>query len=123
MDALIKSSNGKETSASFGLRALDAREKRKNALKGLGICWLISLLTAPLPPIHWVTVPFFFFFGFYWAWRKLNEGTYSESFTFSCPECQGPVQVAARPIASSWEAVCPSCRFSLRISPMPLARP
>jgi hypothetical protein len=94
---------------------LSAAEKRKNALKGLGLCWLISIVTIPLPPIHWVTVPFFFFFGFYWAFRKLREGTYSEAFTFSCPECSKPVNVAARPYSPRWEAVCPSCKFNLKI--------
>jgi hypothetical protein len=116
VDALVKSSSGKETRTSFDIRALDAQEKRKNALKGLGICWLISIVTIPLPPIHWVTVPFFFFFGFYWAWRKLREGTYSEAFSFPCPGCQQTVQVAARPLAPQWEAVCPNCKYSLKIA-------
>lgn len=115
MDAQVKSSSGKETKTSFQVRALGAREKRNNALKGIGLCWLIAIVTAPLPPIHWVTVPFFFFFGFYWGWRKLREGEYSESFSFACPECQQNVQVAARPLAPSWEAVCPNCKFSLKI--------
>jgi hypothetical protein len=73
-------------------------------------------VTLPLPPIHWVTVPFFFFFGFYLAARKFREGVYSERFAFSCPECGGKVEVGARPLAPAWEAICPACKFVLRLS-------
>ena len=115
MNAQIKTSSGKETTIGLTIRTLSAAEKRKNAFKGLGFCWLLSIATAPLPPIHWVTVPGFFLFGFYWFFRKLREGSYVEPFSFPCPECQSKVEVAARPLVSHWEAVCPSCKFSLRI--------
>lgn len=116
MRAQIKSNSGKEVLTPIETRALDTAERRKNALKGLGLCWLISLVTLPLPPIHWVTTPFFFFFGFYWAVRKMREGTFVREFHFSCPECNARVEVKERPLAPTWEAVCPTCKFSLKIT-------
>jgi len=64
VDAQISSSSGKKVGVALEPRIRPVGDRRVAALKGLGIGWGISLVTAPLPPIHWVTVPFFFFFGF-----------------------------------------------------------
>lgn len=117
MDAQIKSSTGKEARAAVEFRQLAPSERRKRALQGLAICWGLAVLTAPLPPIHWVTVPFFFFFGFYWAAKKYRETVYLKPLSFPCPECAGAVTMPEQPWRERMEAICPHCRFRLRVEP------
>lgn len=116
MDARISSSSGKETAVSLRFRVLPPDEKRRNALKGLGFFWGLAVLSAPLPPIHWVTVPGFFLFGIYWGFRRLRELEHTEELRFPCPECGQeaglPAQVARNPLPF----VCPACRYGLTLA-------
>lgn len=117
MEGTISSSSGNEKKITFAIRALTPQERKKNAMKGLGLCWGLSVLSAPLPPIHWVTVPGLFFFGIYWFFRKLNEGEHFEETAFPCPECGGEVKIAAGQVAQNPLAfVCPNCRYGLKLS-------
>jgi hypothetical protein len=116
VEACIKSSSGKETITSVELRTLGAEERRKAAFKGLGICWGLMVLTAPLPPIHWVTVPGFFLAGFYMFFKRLGEKVHSCPFSFPCPECGKTVDVKDQTVKGEWELVCPHCRYTLRVA-------
>ncbi len=116
MDAKISSSSGKELPVAFSIRALSPEEKRKNALKGLALCWALALFSLPLPPIHWVTVPGGFLFGIYWFFYKLKQGEYFEPAVFACPECGGEVPLAAQPAQNPLAFVCPACRYGLKLS-------
>ncbi len=98
------------------MRALSAQDRRKNAWKGLGICWGLALVTLPLPPIHWVTVPGLFFFGIYWFFRKLREGEHFEMSRFPCPECGAEVTLAPQVTQNPLAFVCPACRYGLKLS-------
>jgi hypothetical protein len=124
MNAEISSTTGKMAQAEVHLRVLPAQEKRKRAFKALGLCWAAMIITAPLPPIHWVTVPGFFIAGIYLFFRILRQGEHILPFSFACPECGKPVEVAARPVTEEWEQVCPSCHYSLEVKlpPAPAAR-
>jgi len=115
VDGKISSSSGKEIPVSFGIHVLSSEEKRKNALKGLAICWGLMLVTIPLPPIHWVTVPGLFFFGIYWFFRKLREGEHFEAATFACPECGATFPLAPQPVQNPLAFVCPHCRYGLKL--------
>jgi hypothetical protein len=84
-------------------------------MKALGICWLISLCTIPLPPIHWVTVPFFFFYGIYRAVKKYREPEHFIPFTVPCPECEKPIEIEGRVVEIPLALVCPHCRFALKL--------
>lgn len=116
MDGKIESSGGKSTTIALEIRTLSSEEKRKSALRGLGINWGLSLAFLPLPPVHWVATPFFFFFGFYWAFKKYKEGEYLKAFEFQCPECNQLVKLAEQPAKNSKEITCPHCRYLLRLT-------
>ena len=60
MEGKVSSASGKVVSVTFGLRTLPWEERRGRAFRTLGLCWGFALVTAPLPPIHWLTVPGFF---------------------------------------------------------------
>ncbi len=116
MEGKISSTSGKDTNVQFSLRTLSARERKRIALKALGTCWGLSLATAPLPPIHWVTVPGFFIFGIYWSLRKLRELVHFEEIIFPCVECGKKVKVAPQVVRNPLEFVCPHCRYGLKLS-------
>ena len=116
MEGRISSGGGNSTSVQFELRNLSRDEKRRAALKALGICWGLMVATAPLPPIHWVTVPFFFSFGIYQAMKKMREPTHFVPFSGTCPECGKEIPVAAQAVQNPLSFVCPHCRFQLRLS-------
>lgn len=112
----INSSSGKELDVTFTIRHLSAEERKKNAMKGLGIFWGLSLVSIPLPPIHWVTVPGFFFFGIYWFFRKLRELDHFEKLEFPCPECSQEVKLPPQVVQNPLAFVCPHCRYGLKLS-------
>ena len=115
MNAEVRSTTGKVTKVEFPLRTLPAAEKRRAAFKALGLCWLAMIVTAPLPPIHWVSVPGCFVAGLYLFFRRLRENSHVEPFSFACPECGKTVDVAERSYDPEWEQVCPQCHFSLQV--------
>lgn len=114
MVAIISSSAGHETKTDVSSRQLTTKERARNALKALGICWGLSLASLPLPPVHWVSTPFFFFFGLYLSVRRWREETFTQAFSFTCPECQKTVEVPEHSKKNDWQLVCPHCRFPLR---------
>ena len=121
MEGKISSTSGKEVQLQFGIRTLTAQEVRKHALKGLGICWGLSVATLPLPPLHWVTVPGFFLFGIYWSLRKLREPEYFENLDFLCPECGKDVKIPPQVVKNPLAFVCPYCRYGLKLNFEPRA--
>lgn len=112
----ISSSTGKSTPVDFRVRGLDLAERRRLAWRALGICWAISLLSLPIPPVHWVSVPGFFLFGVYRFFRKLREGRHFVPFTFACPECGKTVPLPAQVVENALAFPCPECRFQLRLT-------
>lgn len=116
MDGRISSGSGKELQIQFSIRTLTSADKKSHALKALGICWGLSLVTIPLPPIHWVTVPGFFLFGIYYSLRKLREPEHFEEIAFPCPECGKEVKVQPQVVRNPLEFVCPQCRYGLKLS-------
>ena len=116
MEGTISTSSGRELKIPFGLRTLSQEERRRHAFKALGICWGISVLSAPLPPIHWVTVPGFFVFGIVLCLRKLREGVFLEELAFPCPECQKEVKLAPQVKKNPLDFVCPHCRYGMKLS-------
>lgn len=125
MEATIQSTTGKTRQVPVSIRVLPTSEKQKKAWKALGLCWLAMVISAPLPPVHWVSVPGLFIAGIYLFVRRLREGEYTEPFAFACPECGKEVPVKARPVSEEWEQVCPSCHHSLQVNlplnPVPAA--
>ncbi|MGE3260421.1 MAG: hypothetical protein AB7K68_01465 [Bacteriovoracia bacterium] len=115
MEGQISSGSGKVSTANFQLKHLSTTEKRRLAFKALGFFWILSLASAPLPPIHWVTVPFFFFFGIYQFFKKMREPTHLEAFTAKCPECLQEVAIKSQVAENPLSFACPHCRYGLRL--------
>ena len=74
------------------------------------------LATLPLPPIHWLTVPGFFFLGIYLMARKWKVRELMEGLSFPCPECGKEVSLPTREPQNPLVFPCPFCRYLLRLS-------
>ena len=116
MEGKINSTSGKEAAVQFAIRQLSAPERKKIALKTLGVLWGLSLATIPLPPIHWVPVPGFFFFGIVQFLRKLREPAHFENLAFPCPECSQEVKLPPQVVQNPLAFVCPHCRYGLKLT-------
>jgi hypothetical protein len=115
MQGIASSSAGNESPVTFQIRELNPAERKEIAIRTLGIFWGLSLVTLPLPPIHWLTVPGFFLFGIVQCLKKLREGSHFEPFQFPCPECKQEVTVPAQTVQEPLEVVCPHCRYGLKL--------
>ena len=116
MEGKINSTSGKQLDVSFTIRHLLPEERKRNAFKGLGLFWGLALATIPLPPLHWVTVPGFFFFAIYWFFHKLREQDHFEKLVFPCPECGSEVNLPPQVVKNPLPFVCPHCRYGLKLS-------
>lgn len=115
-NAVIRSSSGKETQVQLVYRSLALPERRASALKILGLCWGGSVLTLPLPPIHWVTVPGLFFLGPILALRRFRTKEQIEAFSFTCPECGQENQRKESDRQEAFVLYCGKCGYTLRLS-------
>ena len=116
MEGKISSASGRAAQIDFQVRVLGPRERRGLALRSLGLFWGLALATIPLPPLHWVSVPGFFFFGIYRAFRRWGEKAHFEEMRFPCPECGKDMALPPRPMANPLAFVCPQCRYGLKLS-------
>jgi hypothetical protein len=116
VDALVSSSSGKEQKVDLVIRVLSVEERRKKALKALGICWLLALGFAPLPPIHWVLTPGFFLAGPFVAWKKYLQTRYLSDLAFPCPECGKEMTLPSQPVKNPKAFSCKHCGYLLKLA-------
>lgn len=92
------------------------RAKKKGMMVWIG-CWILAVLTIPIPLIHFGSVPTLLIFGPV-AGRvvfKMFNGAIEASGSGSCPECTGPVSFSGR--AATWplQIDCPNCRAMVSV--------
>ncbi len=89
----IVNSEGKETSGSLRLRVYGPRERMKRAMKALGICWGLAVVTVFIPIAHFVLVPGFFIAGPVTAFLRYRVTETMDSVTGHCPTCGEEVTI------------------------------
>jgi hypothetical protein len=116
VDALISSSSGKEQRVDLTIITLTQEDRRKNALKRLGICWGLAIAFAPLPPLHWVLTPGFFLGGPFAAWKRYQQSRYLADLTFCCPECAKEMTLPSQPLKNPKAFSCKHCGYLLKLA-------
>ncbi|MEN0059040.1 MAG: hypothetical protein AAGB31_09410 [Bdellovibrio sp.] len=86
------------------------QERTRRALKKLGMFWGLALISVPLPVVHFVLVPVFFFVGPLMAHKTYKEEITLESTTMNCPECGKSVQFNQNSGLWPLHDFCPECR-------------
>ncbi len=97
--------------------AYNFSERLLRAAKIGGICWLLAVLTVPVPPVHWVSVPGFLLLGVFLGAKKLALVDTADNATGNCPSCEHPITIKLGGKADSlprWE-FCPDCEARVRI--------
>jgi len=91
------------------LKKLDKNQRRKRAMKGLAMCWLLAALSLPIMFFHFVLVPGFLLAGLVLFKMKMSEETLVLGGIIPCPACQQANKVGRQ--AEQWPMGinCTSC--------------
>ncbi len=107
----------KPTRGTIYRKQLSLRDRRKRALKGLALCWLLALLSLPIMFFHFVLVPTFLITGLVLFKLKMGEETLVLGGIIPCPACEESCRVS--PQAEQWPMGinCGSCGKGLDFAP------
>ena len=119
-EALEVKVSGRDLEPTLGTiyrKHLSLRERRKRALKGLALCWLLALLSLPIMFFHFVLVPTFLIAGLVLFKLKMGEETLVLGGIIPCPACGESCRVSAQ--AEQWPMGinCASCGKGLDFAP------
>ena len=98
-------------------KELTVTERRKRAMKGLVLCWLLAFLSLPIVFLHFILVPAFLLAGGVLFAIKMREGVLVLGGVIPCPSCGESCDVA--PQAQQWPMGlnCGACGKGLDFSP------
>ena len=113
--ALLASSTGKNKELNLHISIMEGPERRKRAFKTLGLFVLLSLVSAPLPPIHWLTVPGFLLLGLYRFSQILQTPQILPSQELPCPECEKNFSLKEQYYQDFLALSCPNCGYNLQL--------
>lgn len=95
----------------------DARARMRRALKALGACWGLALVTVLVPIAHFVLVPGFFVLGIVLAAQRAGEAATVLGASGRCPRCDAEREfLASGRLRAETKAQCPACRNELSLS-------
>jgi len=91
-------------------------ERTTQALKVLGLCWLLAGITLFIPIAHFFLVPLFLVAGPVMAFSKYRVETATDSAEGICPECGESVSISLDPADKlpKW-TYCPKCNKPLHL--------
>jgi len=95
----------------------DSGERTRRALKALGACWGLALVSVIVPIAHFLLVPGFFVLGIVLALQRGREGASVRAVEGHCPRCNAErTFIASGALRSEMKAQCPVCRNELTLS-------
>ena len=110
----IQSSSGKIKDLELPLIVLSVEERKKIAIKNLGLFWGIALFCLFLPLVHFIAFPFFTLFAPFIAWKKYQQTEHIGAMEFNCPECNAQIQPKQQVAKNPLLITCPHCRYNLK---------
>lgn len=106
-------------SMSIGLlysRHFEAGERMTRALKVLGVCLLLAVITLFIPLAHFFLVPLFLIAGPVMAVMKYKVDSELEKVEGKCPECGRAINIELDPADKiPKRTYCPSCNKPLQL--------
>jgi len=95
----------------------DPPARTRRALKALGLCWGLAVVTVLVPIAHFVLVPGFFVLGIVLAVRRFGEATTVLGAFGHCPRCDAARDfIATGALRAEMRAQCPVCRNELALT-------
>jgi hypothetical protein len=77
-------------------RSLDEAARRKRAIKGLALCWLLALVSLPILFFHFFLVPMFLIAGPVLYVLRMREEALVLGAVVPCPACGEPSRLGAQ---------------------------
>src|SRR5688572_19190049 len=90
-EILLEATNEKAGPGILRVHVWSPAERRKRALKVLGICWGAALVSVIMPLVHFVLVPGFLVLGPVAAFFVFAQEAQIQGCESSCPSCGQPL--------------------------------
>src|SRR5258708_5675775 len=89
----------------------EAGDRTRRALKALGACWGLAVVSVIVPIAHFVLVPGFLALGVVLATRRARETASVRAVEGHCPRCNADRSfIASGPLRPGMKVQCPVCR-------------
>ncbi len=113
--SMIGNEKGK-SAAELSTKLFSPGERTAQALKILGLCWLLAGITLFIPIAHFFLVPLFLVAGPIMAFNKYRVESAADSATGDCPECREFVSISldSADKLPKW-TYCPKCSKPLHL--------
>lgn len=107
-----------DTEARVRVRPLDSRTRTARALRALGACWGLAVVSVLVPLLHFVLVPAFLIAGPVFAVQRLGERATLLGARGDCPGCGAPQEftLALAP-APQVPLRCEACGRRIQLEP------
>jgi hypothetical protein len=98
----------------------DKRARTGRALKALGACWGLAVVSVIVPIAHFVLVPGFLVLGIVLALQRGREAASVRAVEGHCPRCNAErTFIASGALRAEMRAQCPVCRNELSLALAP----
>lgn len=106
---------GTESLGKVRIQYWSKADRTRRALKFLGLCWTLSLLTILLPIVHFVLVPGFFIAGPVGAYFFLQQESIVLGGEATCPQCQQPLPLERGRNEWPLTDLCSECQTNVKL--------
>ncbi len=93
----IENADNDSTIGQLHITTYSQQERTARAIKMLGLCWLLALLSLPLIGAHWVLVPGFLIAGPIVAYKRYQTAEHPSNADGECPTCKQPSSIHLEP--------------------------
>ncbi|WP_291515376.1 hypothetical protein [Bdellovibrio sp. ArHS] len=90
-------------------------ERMSQAIKKLGLFWLIAVVSVVIPVFHFVSIPLFFGLGVFFALRSYKSEGKVLSGLVLCPHCLTEVKIKPTEIQWPLSEICQNCARVVRM--------
>lgn len=105
----VKDANGREAQGEVYIQVWDQKKRTARALKTLGLCWGLALITVVVPILHFILVPGFFVAGPAAAWIIYQQSSIVLGGATTCPKCKEAFKIERGREKWPLEDVCSKC--------------
>lgn len=105
-----------ETNGEVRRQSWDQPARTRRALKVLGICWLLAVVTVVIPLAHFVLVPGFFLAGPIAAWFVYSQQSVILDGSAICPNCGQSLPIAKSSDQWPLTDLCTKCQKQVTIT-------
>lgn len=96
----------------------NSRERLIRALKTLGACWALAMISVLIPLAHFILVPAFLLAGPIAAFAVYQRESMIMGGKGTCPNCDAPFTVAKGKVRWPFQDLCSQCQSQVMLEPL-----